>query len=71
MTTNIISPGATDTEMLRAANPGATFESTIALTALGRLGQPSDIASAVAIPAGPDAAWITGQNIRVDGGILP
>jgi 3-oxoacyl-[acyl-carrier protein] reductase len=71
ITANIVSPGATDTEMLRAANPGATFEDTIALTALGRLGQPSDIASAVALLAGPDAAWITGQNVRVDGGILP
>jgi 3-oxoacyl-[acyl-carrier protein] reductase len=72
ITANIISPGATDTEGLRGANPpDATFEDTIAWTALGRLGRPEDIASAVAMLAGPDGAWITGQNIAVDGGILP
>jgi 3-oxoacyl-[acyl-carrier protein] reductase len=71
ITANIVSPGATDTELLRNANPGATFEDTIALTSLRRLGQPADIASAVAMLAGPDAAWISGQNIRVDGGIWP
>lgn len=71
ITANIVSPGATDTEMLRGANPGATFESTIAVTALKRLGRPEDIASAVAMLAGPGAAWITGQNILADGGILP
>jgi 3-oxoacyl-[acyl-carrier protein] reductase len=66
-----VSPGATDTELLRSANPGDTFEETIAITSLRRLGRPEDIASAVAMLAGPDAAWITGQNILVDGGILP
>jgi 3-oxoacyl-[acyl-carrier protein] reductase len=72
ITANIISPGATDTEGLRASNPpGATFADTIGWTALGRLGRPEDIASAVAMLASPDGAWITGQNIAVDGGILP
>jgi 3-oxoacyl-[acyl-carrier protein] reductase len=72
ITANVISPGATDTEGLRASNPpGATFSETIAWTALRRLGRPEDIASAVAMLAGPDGAWITGQNIAVDGGILP
>lgn len=71
ITANIISPGATDTDGLRGANPGSDFEETIAWTALRRLGQPEDIARAVAMLAGPDGAWITGQNICVDGGILP
>ena len=71
ITANIVSPGATDTDMLRGANPGSTFEETIAVTSLRRLGQPEDIASAVAMLAGPDAAWITGQNISADGGIMP
>ena len=71
ITANIISPGATDTEGLRGANPGETFESLVAETALGRLGRPEDIARAVAMLAGPDGAWITGQNIVVDGGMLP
>jgi 3-oxoacyl-[acyl-carrier protein] reductase len=71
ITANIVSPGATDTELLRAANPGSTFEDTVAVTALQRLGRPDDIAAAVAMLAGPDAAWITGQNLRADGGLLP
>lgn len=71
ITANIVSPGATDTELLRSANPGATFEEVIAITSLRRLGQPEDVASAVAMLAGPDAGWITGQNIPADGGVLP
>jgi 3-oxoacyl-[acyl-carrier protein] reductase len=71
ITSNIVSPGATDTDLLRMANPGDTFAGTVALTSLGRLGRPGDIANAVAMLAGPDAAWISGQNIRVDGGIWP
>jgi 3-oxoacyl-[acyl-carrier protein] reductase len=41
----------------------------IAMTPFGRLGQPADIADAVAFLAGDDARWITGQNIRVSGGL--
>jgi 3-oxoacyl-[acyl-carrier protein] reductase len=69
ITANIVSPGATDTEGLRGANPGSTFEDIIAMTALGRLGRAEDIASVVAMLAGPDGAWITGQNISADGGL--
>jgi len=54
-----------------AANPGETFEDDVAQTALGRLGQPEDIAAVVALLAGPDSAWITGQVLRADGGFLP
>lgn len=71
ITANIISPGATDTELLRTANPGATFEDVVRMTSLRRLGQPADLASAVALLASPDSAWISGQNIYVDGGYLP
>jgi 3-oxoacyl-[acyl-carrier protein] reductase len=71
ITANVVSPGATDTEMLRAANPGETFEGTVARTALRRLGQPGDIAAVVAFLAGPDSGWISGQNLAADGGLLP
>jgi 3-oxoacyl-[acyl-carrier protein] reductase len=71
ITVNAVSPGATDTELLRAANPGETFEDEVAQTALKRLGQPEDIARVVALVAGPDSAWITGQVLRADGGLLP
>ncbi len=69
ITVNAVSPGATDTELLRDSNPGETFESVIATTALRRLGTPADIADVVAFLAGPDSRWITGQNIRATGGL--
>ena len=37
---------------------------------LERLGQPEDIAAAVAFLAGPDGAWINGQTLRANGGII-
>ena len=40
------------------------------MAALGRLGQPQDIADAVALLASDDARWITGQNIRANGGTI-
>ena len=71
ITANVVSPGATDTELLRTANPGETFEDDVAQTALRRLGQPEDIAAVVAFLAGPDSGWISGQNLSADGGFLP
>ena len=71
ITVNAVSPGATDTELLRTANPGETFEDDVARTALQRLGQPEDIARVVAFLAGPDSGWITGQVLRADGGFMP
>jgi 3-oxoacyl-[acyl-carrier protein] reductase len=70
ITVNTVSAGATDTDMLRAANPPESLAETAALTALGRLGRPDDVAAVVAFLAGPDAQWITGQNIRATGGLL-
>ncbi|MGH3592659.1 MAG: SDR family oxidoreductase [Pseudonocardiaceae bacterium] len=37
------------------------------MTALGRVGQPVDIANVVSALLSPDAAWLTGQNLRADG----
>ena len=37
---------------------------------MGRLGSPEDIAKAVAFLVGDDAPWITGETLRVDGGLL-
>jgi 3-oxoacyl-[acyl-carrier protein] reductase len=71
ITANAVAPGCTDTDLLRSANPGETFEDVMAETALHRLGQPDDIARVVAFLAGPDSGWVTGQVVRVDGGLLP
>ena len=70
ITVNTVSPGATDTDLLRAGNPPEALAQTAAVTALQRLGQPDDIAAVVAFLAGPDSGWITGQNIRATGGLL-
>jgi 3-oxoacyl-[acyl-carrier protein] reductase len=56
--------------MFDKAMPGEEIkEQVISKTALGRLGQPEDIASVVAFLAGKDGGWVTGQAIRADGGI--
>jgi 3-oxoacyl-[acyl-carrier protein] reductase len=70
ITVNCVSPGATDTDMFRAENDPERFPQIEAMTALGRLGRPADIADVVAFLAGPDARWITGQNLRVTGGLV-
>jgi len=70
ITVNTVSPGAVATDMLRSVNPPEALAQTAALTALRRLGQPDDIAAVVAWLAGPDAGWVTGQNIRATGGLL-
>ncbi|HEY8457585.1 MAG TPA: SDR family oxidoreductase [Actinopolymorphaceae bacterium] len=51
ITVNVVSPGATDTDMLRATNPPEALEQASAFTALRRLGTPADIADAVALLA--------------------
>jgi 3-oxoacyl-[acyl-carrier protein] reductase len=70
ITANIVSPGATDTDMLRSANSAAAIEQAVAFTALGRIGEPADIAAVVGFLAGPDAGWVTGQNLRATGGLV-
>ncbi|MEV8314786.1 SDR family oxidoreductase [Streptomyces sp. NPDC059900] len=69
ITVNTVSPGATDTDLLRDTNPPQALEAVIGMTPLGRLGQPSDVADVVAFLAGPDGRWITGQNLRAAGGL--
>jgi len=69
---NSILPGATETEGATSAGvtPGSEYEKMfIANTPLGRRGQPEDIAKAVVFLASDDAAWITGEQISVSGGM--
>jgi 3-oxoacyl-[acyl-carrier protein] reductase len=55
--------------MLDDVVPVAVQEQLVAATPLNRVGEPEDIAGVVAYLAGPDAAWLTGQNIRANGGL--
>ncbi|MEV8633054.1 SDR family oxidoreductase [Streptosporangium sp. NPDC051023] len=69
ITVNTVSPGATDTDLLRGTNPAEALERVASVTALGRLGTPADIADVVAFLVGPDGRWMTGQNLRATGGL--
>ncbi|MGK6324785.1 SDR family oxidoreductase [Sphingomonas sp. DT-51] len=66
ITVNVVQPGAINTEM----NPedAGHADALRALTSLGRYGQPEDIAAAVAFLVGPDAGYVTGATLNVDGG---
>lgn len=69
---NSILPGATDTEGAASAGvtAGSDYEKMfVEKTPLGRRGQPSDIAKAAVFLASDDAAWITGEQISVSGGM--
>ncbi|MGB7084399.1 MAG: SDR family oxidoreductase [Phormidesmis sp.] len=68
ITVNTISPGVTDTDGLVLDQE--QVEQLIGQTPLNRLGQPTDIADAVALLVSEDARWITGQHIRANGGIV-
>jgi 3-oxoacyl-[acyl-carrier protein] reductase len=69
ITVNTLAPGATETDMNaeRLADPQFR-QFAIAVTALGRIGQPDDIADVVAFLASNDARWVTGQYIDATGG---
>ncbi|WP_405690504.1 glucose 1-dehydrogenase [Streptomyces sp. NBC_00057] len=69
ITVNTVSPGATDTDLLRGTNQPQALEAVAGMTPLGRLGEPADVADAVAFLAGHDGRWITGQNVRATGGL--
>lgn len=67
---NAVAPGPTDTELLSNANSPERLQSYRDATPLGRLGESDDIAGVIAFLARPEAGWINGQTIRVNGGIV-
>ncbi len=68
ITVNVVAPGFIDTDMTRGL-PEAAREALLGRIALGRLGQPEDIARAVAFLASPAASYITGETLHVNGGM--
>jgi 3-oxoacyl-[acyl-carrier protein] reductase len=68
ITVNAIAPGFIDTDMTRALAE-AQRSALTAQIPLGRLGQPADIGAAVAFLCSPDAAYITGETLNVNGGM--
>jgi len=68
ITANVVAPGFIDTDMTRALSD-AQRETLNGQIPLARLGQPADIAAAVAFLASADAAYITGETLHVNGGM--
>eukprot|EP01037_Dinobryon_pediforme_P011826 gene11826-biopygen7190 len=74
ITVNVVCPGPTDTALLAgvaegARDPAKLLEAFRSAIPLGRLGQPDDLASAIAFFGSDDAGFITGQVISVSGGL--
>lgn len=70
ITVNAVSPGPTDTELFSEGKTEEEKNRMAQMAALGRLGKLEDIADVVAFLASDDARWITGQNIRANGGTI-
>lgn len=66
VTVNSVQPGPIDTEMNPASGPMADVLKQ--MTSVGRFGKPEEVAAAVAFLAQPDAGFINGENLTVDGG---
>jgi NAD(P)-dependent dehydrogenase (short-subunit alcohol dehydrogenase family) len=67
---NAVAPGLVETpltERITSSEPAA--QASRAMHALGRLGKPADIASAIAWLLDPEQSWVTGQVLGVDGGL--
>jgi 3-oxoacyl-[acyl-carrier protein] reductase len=72
ITVNAVAPGFVRTDMTQrgrgAGDWQGTEESFAAKAMMGRIGEPEDIANAVAFLASPESGWITAQMLTVDGG---
>jgi len=69
ITVNAVSPGPTDTELFNAGKTEEQRRQLAKASVFGRLGEPAEIAEVVAFLASDAANWVTGQNIRVNGGL--
>src|SRR5216683_5728166 len=70
ITVNAVAPGPTGTELFLSGKTPEVVERLSKAAPLERLGTPEDIASVVALLVGLDGAWINGQTLRANGGIV-
>ncbi|HEU5377520.1 MAG TPA: glucose 1-dehydrogenase [Ktedonobacteraceae bacterium] len=70
ITINAVAPGPTETALFTKGKTAAQIENFKHLSAFDRLGKPEDITKVILFLVSPDAAWITGQVIRVNGGFI-
>jgi 3-oxoacyl-[acyl-carrier protein] reductase len=67
---NVVSPGPTNTDLLTQNKSEEELKRMASLAAFNRLGTPEDIANVVTWLVSDQAAWVTGQNIRANGGLI-
>jgi len=70
ITVNAVAPGPTATALFLDGKTPERVEQLARMAPLERLGEPEDIAAIVSVLAGPQGAWVNGQTIRVNGGIV-
>jgi len=70
VTVNAVSPGFIETDMTATELPEQRRGEVLKAIPLARIGKPEEVAAAVASLAGPGAAYVTGQVLRVNGGLL-
>ena len=70
ITVNAVAPGPTETEMFLGGKSDEQLRAIAAMNPFGRFGQPREIADVVAFLASPEASWVNGQILRVNGGVI-
>ena len=70
ITVNALAPGPTSTELFTNGKSPEVIQHIVSLNPMGRLGTPEDVARAVSVLAGEDSAWISGQVVRANGGVI-
>jgi 3-oxoacyl-[acyl-carrier protein] reductase len=70
ITVNAVAPGPTETEMFLGGKSPEQLHAIAAMNPFRRFGQPPEIAEVVAFLASPEATWVNGQILRVNGGVV-
>lgn len=70
ITVNAVAPGPTATDLFLDGKPPELIERFAKMVPLKRLGEPRDIANVVSFLAGQDGAWVNGQTLRANGGLV-
>jgi len=70
ITVNAVAPGPTATDLFLQGKSQELIDRMAKMNPLERLGTPQDIAAVVSFLSGPDGAWVNGQVLRTNGGMI-